>query len=83
MRNEVENAGEFCDASVEFRARDGGLYPAVTDVPSAMSWVFSSLHNAVGMSFVGAVIGEYLGSAAGVGYLIHQAEGVFDIDAVI
>lgn len=52
-------------------------------MPSAMSWVFSSLHNAVGMAFVGAVIGEYLGSAAGVGYLILQAEGVFDIDAVM
>lgn len=52
-------------------------------VPSAMSWVFSSLHTAVGMAFVGAVIGEYLGSAAGVGYLILQAESVFDIDAVI
>jgi len=52
-------------------------------IPSAMSWVLSSLHNAVGMAFVGAVIGEYLGSAAGVGYLIQQAEGVFDIDAVM
>jgi len=28
------------------------------------------------------VVGEYLGSARGVGYLIHQAEGVFDIDTV-
>jgi NitT/TauT family transport system permease protein len=52
-------------------------------VPSAMSWVFSSLHSAVGMAFVGAVIGEYLGSAAGVGYLILQAESVFDINTVI
>lgn len=52
-------------------------------VPSATSWVFSSLHSAVGMAFVGAVIGEYLGSAAGVGYLILQAESVFDIDTVI
>jgi NitT/TauT family transport system permease protein len=51
-------------------------------LPSAMSWVFSSLHNAVGMAFVGAVIGEYLGSARGMGYLILQAEGVFDMNAV-
>lgn len=46
--------------------------------PSAMSWMFSSLHTAVGFAPVGAVVGEYLGSAAGLGYLIHQAEGVFD-----
>ncbi|HEY6912298.1 MAG TPA: ABC transporter permease [Myxococcales bacterium] len=51
-------------------------------LPSATSWVFSSLHTSVGMAFVGAVVGEYLGSAAGVGYLILQAEGSFDIDTV-
>lgn len=51
-------------------------------IPSATSWVFSSLHAAVGMAFVGAVIGEYMGSAAGVGYLILQAEGLFDINGV-
>jgi NitT/TauT family transport system permease protein len=51
-------------------------------LPSAMSWVFASLHNSIGLAFVGAVVGEYLGSASGVGYLIHQAEGVFDINTV-
>jgi NitT/TauT family transport system permease protein len=51
-------------------------------LPSATSWVFASLHNAVGLAFVGAVVGEYLGSSEGVGYLIHQAEGVFDINTV-
>ena len=52
-------------------------------LPSATSWVFSSLHTSVGLAFVGAVVGEYLGSASGVGYLIHQAEGVFDINTVM
>jgi NitT/TauT family transport system permease protein len=51
-------------------------------VPSAMSWVFASLHNAVGLAFVGAVVGEYLGSSKGVGYVILQAEGTFDINSV-
>ncbi|MGP1678353.1 MAG: ABC transporter permease [Burkholderiales bacterium] len=51
-------------------------------LPSATSWVFASLHNSVGLAFVGAVVGEYLGSARGVGYLILQAEGVFDINTV-
>ena len=51
-------------------------------LPSATSWVFSSLHTSIGMAFVGAVVGEYLGSAKGVGYLIVQAEGVFDINTV-
>jgi NitT/TauT family transport system permease protein len=52
-------------------------------LPSAMSWVFSSLHTSVGLAFVGAVVGEYLGSARGVGYLILQAEGTFDINTVM
>ncbi|MBU6381270.1 MAG: ABC transporter permease [Betaproteobacteria bacterium] len=52
-------------------------------LPSATSWVFSSLHTSVGLAFVGAVVGEYLGSARGVGYLILQAEGTFDINTVI
>ena len=52
-------------------------------IPSAMSWVFSSLHTSVGMAFVAAVIGEYLGSAEGVGYLILQAETTFDMNTVM
>jgi NitT/TauT family transport system permease protein len=51
-------------------------------LPSATSWVFSSLHTSVGLAFVGAIVGEYLGSARGVGYLILQAEGSFDINTV-
>ena len=51
-------------------------------LPSATSWLFSSLHTSVGLAFVGAVVGEYLGSARGVGYLILQAEGVFDVNTV-
>ncbi|MDY7579644.1 ABC transporter permease [Herbaspirillum sp. RTI4] len=51
-------------------------------LPSATSWVFSSLHTAIGLAFVGAVVGEYLGSARGIGYLILQAEGTFDINTV-
>lgn len=51
-------------------------------LPSALSWTFSSLHTAVGFAVVGAVVGEYLGSSAGLGYLIQQAEGVFDVTGV-
>jgi len=60
----------------------GGQLLRTVYVPSAMSWVFSSLHTSVGMAFVGAVVGEYLGSSRGVGYLILQAEGAFDINTV-
>ncbi|WP_200871640.1 ABC transporter permease [Erwinia mallotivora] len=52
-------------------------------LPSATSWVFSSLHMAIGLAFVGAVVGEYLGSYRGIGYLILQAEGSFDINTIL
>jgi NitT/TauT family transport system permease protein len=50
--------------------------------PSALSWMFSSLHTSVGFALIGAVVGEYLGAAAGLGYFIQQAESVFDITGV-
>lgn len=51
-------------------------------LPSALTWIFSSLHVSVGFAIVGAVVGEYLGASAGVGYLIAQAEGTFDTTGV-
>jgi NitT/TauT family transport system permease protein len=51
-------------------------------LPSALSWIFSSLHVSVGFALVGAVVGEYLGATQGVGYVIAQAEGLFDTTGV-
>ncbi len=45
-------------------------------VPSALTWIFSSLHISIGMTIVAVVVGEYLGASRGIGYLIAQAEGV-------
>ena len=51
-------------------------------VPSALTWIFSSLHVSVGLAIIAVVVGEYLGAARGVGYMIAQAEGVFDTTGV-
>jgi sulfonate transport system permease protein len=51
-------------------------------LPSALAWIFSSLHVSVGMAIVAVVVGEYLGASRGIGYLIAQAEGVFDSTAM-
>ncbi|MDB5590116.1 ABC transporter permease [Enterovirga sp.] len=50
--------------------------------PAALTWMFSSLHTSVGFALVGAVVGEYLGSSAGLGYKIQEAESVFDVTGV-
>jgi len=44
--------------------------------------VFSSLHTSVGLAFVGAVVGEYLGSARGVGYLICRPRARSTVNTV-
>src|SRR6266404_1760398 len=51
-------------------------------VPSALTWVFSSLHISIGFAMIAVVVGEYLGASRGVGYLISQAEGTFDTTGV-
>lgn len=51
-------------------------------IPSALTWVFSSLQVSIGFAMIAAVVGEYLGAARGVGYLIAQAEGTFDTTGV-
>lgn len=51
-------------------------------VPSALTWILSSLHISIGMAIVAVVVGEYLGASRGIGYLIAQAEGVFDTTGI-
>ncbi|MBI4903912.1 MAG: ABC transporter permease [Acidobacteria bacterium] len=51
-------------------------------IPSALTWIFSSLHISIGFAIIAVVVGEYLGAAKGIGYMISQAEGVFDTTGV-
>ncbi|HEU4390494.1 MAG TPA: ABC transporter permease [Blastocatellia bacterium] len=51
-------------------------------LPSAAGWIISSLRSSIGFAVVGAVVGEYLGAASGIGYVIAQAEGLFDTTGV-
>jgi NitT/TauT family transport system permease protein len=47
-------------------------------VPSAMSWIFASLHVSFGFAIVGAIVGEFVGARHGIGVLIQVAGGAFD-----
>ena len=51
-------------------------------LPSALTWILTSLHTAVGFAMVGAVVGEYLGAARGLGHVIAQSEGNLDATGV-
>jgi NitT/TauT family transport system permease protein len=51
-------------------------------LPSALTWILTSLHTAVGFAMVGAVVGEYLGASRGLGHIISQSEGNLDATGV-
>jgi NitT/TauT family transport system permease protein len=52
-------------------------------LPSALTWIFSSLRTSVGFALIGAVVGEYLGSHEGMGYVISYAESMFNATGVL
>jgi NitT/TauT family transport system permease protein len=58
-------------------AKDWQLTRAVV-IPSAMSWIFASLHVSFGFAIVGAIVGEFVGARYGIGLLINVAKGSFD-----
>jgi NitT/TauT family transport system permease protein len=51
-------------------------------LPSAVTWILSSLHTSVGFALAGVVVAEYLGSTKGIGYIVSFAEGNFDSTGV-
>ena len=59
----VPSAGNCCGMSISRQPQAGSC---------------RRLRTSVGFAVVGAMIGEYLGASAGLGYLIAQAEGNFN-----
>ncbi|MEO8888943.1 MAG: ABC transporter permease [Jatrophihabitantaceae bacterium] len=51
-------------------------------IPSALTWIIASLHTAFGFAIIGALVAEVLGAQHGIGLIISQAEGTFDMDTV-
>jgi NitT/TauT family transport system permease protein len=51
-------------------------------IPSAMTWIFASLHTSFSFALVGAVVGEYVGSIQGIGLLIQNAGNNFNANGV-
>jgi NitT/TauT family transport system permease protein len=51
-------------------------------LPAAEVGMLACLRTAMGLAFVGVILGEYLGGANGLGYRIAQAESVFNVTEV-
>jgi NitT/TauT family transport system permease protein len=52
-------------------------------VPSSVVWVISAFKINVGFALLGAFIGEFISSSAGLGHLIMVASGLFNISLVL
>jgi NitT/TauT family transport system permease protein len=52
-------------------------------IPSVAAWVFSSLRVTVGFAFTGAVVGEFVGSSKGLGYLLNFAQNTYNATLMI
>jgi len=51
-------------------------------IPSTLPWIFAGLRIGLGMSLIGAVVGELVGSNRGVGYYIEERSANFDTTGV-
>ncbi|WP_427165712.1 ABC transporter permease [Streptomyces sp. C1-1] len=51
-------------------------------IPSATSWIFTSLHVSFGFALIGAIVGEYIGATKGIGLLVAQSQNTFNAAGV-
>lgn len=51
-------------------------------IPSATSWIFTSLHVSFGFALIGAIVGEYIGATKGLGLLVASSQGTFNAAGV-
>src|ERR1700754_3462142 len=51
-------------------------------LPQAMPSIFSGLKVSVTLAVVGAVVGEFVGSNSGIGYVLQRSIGTFDLPAM-
>ena len=54
----------------------------VVVVPALVPWIFTSFRLSVGFALMGAVLGEFIATQRGIGYLIDQGVGMFDTATV-
>ncbi len=52
-------------------------------LPAALVWAMAGLRTSVGFAFVGAILGEYMGSLRGIGHVIIGAQNLFHTSEVM
>jgi NitT/TauT family transport system permease protein len=50
----------------------------MVSLPFTMAWVFAAMKTSISLALIGAVVGEFIGSTAGIGWIMVQATGVLN-----
>ncbi|MGI4858409.1 MAG: ABC transporter permease [Janthinobacterium lividum] len=66
---------------LSFNAKPGMIFRKLI-VPGALPWIFSTLRVNIGFALIGAVVGEYIASQAGLGHEVFVAGSLFDLNTV-
>ncbi len=76
--------GVDADLRELMRSLNAGRWQTFTmlEVPAALPVLFGGLKVSVTLSVIGAVVGEFVGADAGLGFLINQARGLFNTPLV-
>lgn len=51
-------------------------------IPAALTWLFTSLRIAFPVALIGAIVGEFIASNQGVGYVVTKAASIYDAAGV-
>lgn len=52
-------------------------------LPSCTPWILAGIRGGLGASLIGAIVGEYMGASAGLGWMIAYAASFFKVDRVM
>ena len=52
-------------------------------LPSCVPWIIAGVRGGLGASLIGAIVGEYMGASAGLGWMISYATNFFNVNRVM
>jgi NitT/TauT family transport system permease protein len=73
--------GDLHDLARSFNASGWQLLRTVV-MPSSIPFIVTGLRLAIGVAFIGVVVGEFVAATSGIGFAIQQAASNFDVDRV-
>jgi len=52
-------------------------------LPSCVPWILTGIRGGIGASLLGAIVGEYMGASAGLGWMIQYATTTYQVERVM